>query len=476
MSLEIMSLEVMSLEVTSLGAMLIQDRRGLKLVMSNQLNYSDPRSFACSIVQRLVDAGYQALFAGGCVRDQWLGLSPKDYDIATQALPEQVQHVFGERKTLAIGASFGVITVVGSAETGNIEIATFRSDGTYTDGRRPDSVTFTDARQDALRRDFTINGLFFDPLSNQLLDFVGGADDLRLGVIRAIGDPADRFGEDNLRMLRAIRFASVFGFQIEAETLAAIRQYASGILKVSGERIGAELQRTLCGEYASSGLRWLRGSGLEPYLLQELTEVPDDRFGLLLDTLDLCNGEARLGLPLTLESVIGSALIFKWVQQYDLNRFLDLDSNAAVKDLMGWGDSIVARWKLSNRSQAKAWDIFRHVAIYLQANRLPWSRVQPTLLIQHAKCVWQVADCVARLFSWERQGLELCYDRLQWPLSQLDPAPLIDGGRLKAFGIAAGPLMGQLLRELRQRQLDGQLQNQSQAEDFVQGWIGDGVN
>ena len=186
----------------------------------------ESRDFAIEVVKTLQAAEHEALWAGGCVRDQLLGRTPKDYDVATSASPEQVRDVFGKRRTLPIGASFGVITVLGPKGSGvdPIEVATFRRDGGYSDGRRPDAVEFTDAKEDALRRDFTINGMFFDPVESKVIDYVGGKEDLAARVVRAIGDPSERINEDKLRMLRAVRFASTFGFELESATLAAVQQ------------------------------------------------------------------------------------------------------------------------------------------------------------------------------------------------------------------------------------------------------------
>ena len=176
------------------------------------------RDTAVAIAIELRQAGHEAFLAGGCVRDRFLGIEPKDYDVATNALPDQIQEVFGRRKTLAIGASFGVITVLGPSAAGQIDVATFRQDAEYSDGRHPDHVTFTSAQEDASRRDFTINGMFFDPLKNEVIDHVDGQADLNQKIIRAIGDPQLRFSEDKLRILRAVRFAATLGFQIEADT------------------------------------------------------------------------------------------------------------------------------------------------------------------------------------------------------------------------------------------------------------------
>ncbi len=185
--------------------------------MSPVISSQQARQFAVQVVRRLRAAGFEALWAGGCVRDQLLGREPSDYDVATSARPEQVRECFGYRRTLAIGASFGVITVRGRQSEGQIEVATFRSDATYSDGRHPDAVTFSSAQEDAQRRDFTMNGLFYDPLDEQVIDFVGGCADLESGIVRAIGDPYQRIAEDKLRMLRAVRFAATFGFQLEPD-------------------------------------------------------------------------------------------------------------------------------------------------------------------------------------------------------------------------------------------------------------------
>src|SRR3954462_9234325 len=190
---------------------------------------SRQRDFALEIAQKLRDAGFEALWAGGCVRDELLGLTPKDYDVATSATPEQIRDLFGLRRTLPIGAAFGVITVLGPRPTGQIEVATFRTDAAYSDGRHPDSVSFTTAEHDAQRRDFTINGLFYDPIAEKVVDYVKGQEDLKRRTIRAIGDPHLRLSEDKLRMLRAIRFAAAFSFNIDPDTLQAIQEMAPQI-------------------------------------------------------------------------------------------------------------------------------------------------------------------------------------------------------------------------------------------------------
>lgn len=213
------------------------------------------RAGAKTLARTLRDAGHEAYFAGGCVRDVLLGKSPKDFDIATDATPEEVQKIF--RRTVAVGAAFGVIRVrIGQGQ--EYEVATYRTDGEYTDGRRPDVVRYSKSKEeDVARRDFTINALLMDPFTDEILDFVGGQADLARKMIRAVGDPERRFFEDKLRMLRAVRFASRFDFEIDPATRAAIQKHASSIVLVSAERIVTELSALWNGADPGQGMRLL---------------------------------------------------------------------------------------------------------------------------------------------------------------------------------------------------------------------------
>ena len=221
---------------------------------------------ARGLVQRLHDAGHVALYAGGCVRDKLMGVEPHDYDIATDARPGQVQEIF--RRTVAVGAHFGVIVVLdGSYE---FQVATFRNDGQYLDGRHPATVSFSTPEQDAERRDFTINGLFFDPLAEKLIDYVGGQRDLEARVLRAIGNPADRIREDRLRMMRAVRFATTLGFDIDGATWRAVSENARHIGEVSAERIREELMKILLSPRRVRGFDLLDEIGLLREILPEI--------------------------------------------------------------------------------------------------------------------------------------------------------------------------------------------------------------
>src|SRR5208283_4818865 len=198
---------------------------------------STPSDLAKEIVRRLQAAGFAAFWVGGCVRDLLLGREPQDFDITTDARPEQVEKLF--RKTIPVGKKFGVIIVVESEQ--QFQVATFRAEAEYRDGRHPEKVVFANAEADALRRDFTVNGLFYDPLAQKIHDWVGGEKDLRAKIIRTIGSPAERFAEDHLRLLRAVRFAAQLDFEIEPQTFAAVRKLAPKIELISAERIRDEL-------------------------------------------------------------------------------------------------------------------------------------------------------------------------------------------------------------------------------------------
>ncbi|HXA09322.1 MAG TPA: CCA tRNA nucleotidyltransferase, partial [Chthoniobacterales bacterium] len=224
---------------------------------------------ARSLTERLRAAGHVAYFAGGCVRDLLRGMTPQDIDIATNARPAEVQKIFG--RTYAVGAHFGVIVVL--ENDFQFEVATFRSDGAYLDGRRPAEVHFSSAEEDARRRDFTINGLFFDPPNEEVIDFVGGREDLAAKVIRAIGDPAQRFAEDRLRLLRAIRFATVLEFEIEPATWEAVGRAAATIGEISAERIRDELVRIFLSPQRVRGWDLLDASGLMEQVLPELVAM-----------------------------------------------------------------------------------------------------------------------------------------------------------------------------------------------------------
>jgi poly(A) polymerase len=405
------------------------------------------REFAATVVGRLRQAGHEALWAGGCVRDELLGRVPKDYDVATAALPDEVRAVFGRRQTLAIGAAFGVITVLGPRGAGQVEVATFRCDGGYTDGRHPAGVTFTDAREDALRRDFTINGLFFDPLSGKVHDYVGGRADLAAGIVRAIGTPSLRFGEDHLRMLRAVRFAAFFGFALEEETQAAIIRMAHLVTAVSPERIAAELRAMVERPGRKRALELLRETGLAREVLPELcgVEAADhtawERTAAIVDALD--------------EPALPSLLAIACLD-------LPPDTPARLAD----------RLRLSTRERKTASWLREALAAIgaAEAEDLaarPWSQVQPWLAHADAYLLADLLRARAACADGPAAAARWITEKLGLPREILDPPPLLGGADLLAAGVPAGPVMGRMLAAVRAEQLDGRLSSREAALEWV---------
>ncbi len=407
-------------------------------------NPDTQREFARQVVKKLRDAGHQALWAGGCVRDELLGRTPKDYDVATSALPEQVRELFGRKRTLAIGASFGVISVLGGKQREPIEVATFRSDGDYLDGRHPTEVTFTSAEEDAQRRDFTINGLFFDPLEQQLIDYVSGEQDLQAGVVRAIGDASARFAEDKLRMLRAVRFATTFRFSIDASTQAAIQSMAPEVTVVSAERIGVELSKILQSTQRARGLELLRDTGLLKSLfpmLDELAQRDEAAWRVLIARLEALETESM--------SVAFAAL------------FCDTQDVQLVGEY-GRG------FRFTNKEIDRAGWLVEKLLVARDADRLPWPRLQRVLVHDGAADLLKLAEA-----TWgnDHPGVRTCRERLAWPADQLDPTPLITGDDLVAHGLRPGKHFGELLDHLRDLQLEGKLDSADEALVVADQWV-----
>jgi tRNA nucleotidyltransferase/poly(A) polymerase len=411
-------------------------------------------AFALDVVRRLRAAGYEALFAGGCVRDQLLGIPPKDYDVATSALPEQIQDVFGRRKTLAIGASFGVITVIGPKGSGQIDVATFRRDAAYSDGRHPDSVSFTTAEQDAQRRDFTINGLFFDPVDNRVIDYVGGQEDLRAGIIRAIGDPRQRIAEDKLRMLRAVRFAARFDFALDAATLAAIQEQARELVIVSAERIAAEMRQILKHPSRARGVQMLQTARLlEVVLPESATLQPDEPWSPESQpdtpwrrTLHILH---RLDQPTF--SVALAALL------------RELTTHHSPLTTHSLPHEVASRWKLATDEFEGASKLLTEEPLVRRASRTPWPKLQRVLVAPRIDELIGYAQAVAEVLEGSIGEIDYCRQKLALPASELNPPPLITGEDLKALGIPPGPVYRPILDAVRDAQLDKQIATRDEA-------------
>lgn len=413
--------------------------------------------FATEVVTRLQQAGYQALWAGGCVRDQLLGVVPKDYDVATDATPAQVSTVFGERRTLLIGAAFGVVSVVGPRRAGQVEVATFRKEEGYSDGRHPDRVSFSTAQQDAQRRDFTINGLFYDPIHAEVIDYVGGQSDLEAKVIRCIGNPHERLDEDKLRMLRAVRFATVLGFQVERETLAAVAEHAAELQSVSAERIAAEMRRVLTHARAPLGLDLLRQTGLWDVVLPEYAHCPlsagSAPWPALIHLFEHLPASRSFSLSL-------AGLAWPLANQRSADDSADARRGNPVVESIG------QRWKLTRQDIKDASWMLAHLPLIVQADAKPWPEVQPALADPRIESLMQLAEATIRVTQGaqaDEKPLQYCRSRLAWPPELLNPPPLVDGTQLQALGIPAGPGLGRILRQVRALQLDGYLRSADEA-------------
>lgn len=399
---------------------------------------------ALRICETLRGGGHVAYFAGGCVRDALLGRLPKDFDVATDATPDRVRDVFGKSKTLAFGAAFGVIGVMPeyrvSKETLEpTEVATFRSDGDYSDGRRPDQVHFGDAENDALRRDFTINGLFYDPSSDRIIDYVGGQQDLEKQQLRTIGAAKDRFEEDKLRMLRAVRFATTLGFHLAKETREEIVRRADEISVVSAERVGAEMRRVVTSSRFYDGLGILRECGLSEIVLPGVGEPIDDRLRSRL---------AALG-----DSAFEAAL----------STLLVSNARSPVEAI----ELLTERWRLSNEETRRVNFALRHWEVVQKASDLKWSTLQPILNDRDAPFAIAVAEAIARGDDANTRGVVFARETQVWPAEKRNPPPLLTGDSLREANYQPGPHFRVWLQVLRERQLDGEIATEAEAWNCV---------
>jgi poly(A) polymerase len=430
----------------------------------------DTRPAALRVARRLAEAGHRALFAGGCVRDRLLGRVPGDHDVATSARPEEVEALFP--RSVTVGARFGVVVV---PEDGvNVEVATFRADGRYVDGRRPDAVSFSDPPTDAARRDFTVNGMFEDPETGEVLDYVGGRADLASRLLRAIGDPEARFREDHLRLLRAVRFACQLGFAIEPRTLAAARALAPLSARVSAERTRDELVKLL-RHGRGRGLRLLASTGLLEHVLPELAAtrgVPQpppfhpegDVFvhtALVLDRVDLAGRS-----PEEAEALLLGALL------HDVGkpptRSTDPDGRIRFNGHDAKGSEMAAstaeRLRLPGRTAERVEAL---VARHMAFPNLP--KMRPHRLRQFLgdddfalHLALHRADCGAA--HGDLSLAAFCEERLaSYRDEPVLPPPLVTGKDLLALGYPAGPSMGRMLRWAREKQLDGDFASREEA-------------
>ena len=425
------------------------------------------RQTAAWIARRLRDAGHQALFAGGCVRDRLLGQEPKDYDVATSARPDQVIELFPGANV--VGAHFGVVLVKHQGHT--VEVATFRQDGPYLDGRHPVAVTFADPEADARRRDFTINGLFEDPDTGGILDFVGGRADLHAGVLRAIGDPSARFAEDALRLLRAARFATTLGFTIEPATWQAIARHAGRLDLVAPERIRDEFSRLIGAPRRAAGLDLLLHSGLLARFLPEVVAMvgceqppewhPEgDAYVHTRIMLGLLEGTPSLALCLAaLLHDIGKPPTKAWDAAAGRLRFNNHDRVGAAM-----AEAALRRLRYPNVLVATVVEmISRHMRFMhvkeMRTARLKRFMARPTFA---EELELHRADCLSSNGFTDNYEFLLAR-RAEFQAEPLVPPPLLTGHDLIAAGLRPGPRFKQILDAAQTEQLEGRLADRAAA-------------
>lgn len=426
---------------------------------------------ALRIVRRLQNAGHEAYWVGGCVRDVLLGKVPQDYDIATSARPGEVESLF--KRTIPVGRKFGVLLVV--EEGHEFQVATFRSEANYRDGRHPERVAYANAMADARRRDFTINGLFFDPVQKALLDWVEGKADLDAKIIRTIGRPKDRFGEDHLRLLRAVRFAAQLNFEIETRTLRALRSDAEKILKISAERIREELMKLFRPPYAARGLDLLRESGLLEHVLPEIAatirceQSPDFHpegsvYNHLLRMLEHLPPDAAPSLP--------------WaVLLHDVAKPLTASRDSQTGSIHFYGHEkagaemaggILERLKFPRRQIEEIVACVRQHMQFKDVLQMRKATLRRLLLRPGFPLELELhrLDCLGS------HGRLDHYDFLRREAAELDqrPAirpPLLTGKDLLTMGMKPGPSLGELLGEIREKQLQDELKTEGEARAWA---------
>jgi poly(A) polymerase len=429
------------------------------------------RRRASRIVARLRDAGHQALFAGGCVRDLLLGIEPDDYDIATSAPASVVQQLFP--RTVPVGVQFGVVIVLEDGEP--FQVATFRRDGAYVDHRHPVSVEFSDARHDAERRDFTVNGMFLDPATDQVIDHVGGRADLDAGIIRAIGDPYARFGEDSLRLLRAVRFAARFGWTIEPATFAAIRALAGTVTGIAWERIGDEIVKILTEGHARRGFELLDESGLLGEVLPEIAALR----GVAQSADHHPEGDVFTHTLLCLEKLEserhGEALALA-VLLHDVAKpqcaVLQPDGRITFHGHCERGapiaEAVVERLRRSRDvTDRVAWLVQHHLR-HLDAPKMRVAKLKRFLAEPWIEDLLELVRIDSLSASGDLTLYELCRAKRSELLAEEPlPAPLLRGRDLIALGHRPGPRFRQILDEAFDAQLEGELANEADARDWV---------
>ncbi|MCP5520052.1 MAG: HD domain-containing protein [Verrucomicrobiales bacterium] len=430
---------------------------------------------AIDVVRRLRDHGHEAFWVGGCVRDFLLGRTPGDIDVGTSARPEVIERLFA--RTVPVGRQFGVILVLHRGFS--IEVATFRAETGYSDGRRPDRVEFVDARADAMRRDFTINGMFYDPIDGVLHDWVEGRRDLDSGIIRAIGVPGERFGEDRLRMLRAVRFATQLGFAVEPRTWEAIQGTAATIRGISAERIREELLRLLRPPGAARGLRLLHDSGLLRVILPEVEVFRGCEQGAEYHP----EGDVFEHVCLMLDQLpADSPALLPWaVLLHDVGKPPTAQHEPGTGRIRFFGherigadmaETILRRLRFPVRELEQVTTAVRHHMQFKDAPRMRKATLRRMLLRPTFPLELELhrLDCLGSHGQLETWNFVRAAARELAAKPEVLP-PLLTGHDLMTLGVAPGPEMGRLLAEVRDRQLGEELTAKEEALEWVRNCL-----
>jgi len=429
------------------------------------------REAALAVVQRLKSAGHEALWAGGCVRDELRGVFPNDYDVATSAVPDESRQLF--QKRVEVGAQFGVLVVLDFGAP--VEVATFRTDGAYQDGRRPEGVTFTSAEEDAKRRDFTVNGLFYDPERETVIDYVGGQEDLNQQRLRAIGDPHARFREDKLRLMRAVRFAAELDFEIEPATWAAMTAMAAEIGVVSPERIRQELCKTFLSQNRVRGFDLLDASGLLEQILPEVSALKGCEQPPEFHPEGDVFVHTRIMLSLLPETV--SLPLVLGVLFHDIGKrpTYTVDDTGRIRfnghDRVGAAmtERLMERLRFSRDEIEATVEIVRQHMVFKDVQQMRVAKLKRFM----SRPTFDEELELHRVDCSSSHGMLDNYVFLQeqseaFANEPLIPQPLINGRDLIAAGWKPGPLMGEILAEVQTRQLEGALTNREEALSWVQ--------
>jgi len=432
---------------------------------------SPKERLARDVAQRLRQAGFTAYFAGGCVRDRLMGHEPDDYDIATDAGAETVQSLFP--RTVPVGVQFGVILVI--LENEAFEVATFRSDDVYLDGRHPSAVHFGSPQEDAQRRDFTINGMFLDPATDTVLDYVGGQADLQAGIIRAIGEPAARIAEDRLRMLRAVRFAARFGFQIEAATFAALKHSAAQIIDIAWERIGDEIVKMLVDGppgSARTAFELLDEAGLLQAVLPEVAAMksvpqsPDyhPEGDVFVHTLGLLQRLERPSEPLALAALLHDVAKPQClaVREHRITFYGHCEQGAVV------ATEVCKRLRRSRETWERVAYLVKNHLRHTSAPEMRASTLKRFLREEGIEELLELARLDALASRGDLTTYEFCRARREEMGDEvLRPVPLLTGRDLIALGLRPGPEFGALLEAALDAQLEGVLVTRDDALAWV---------